>query len=74
MPFTATDFSSTTVPLIFNVTVDCFSTTPSSVSFPSYTVLYDLLVIVNPAEESSYAYSPVCPALGTAHTESDGLL
>ena len=37
-------------------------------------MLYDLLVIVSPAEESSYAYSPVCPALGTAHTESDGLL
>ena len=66
--------SSATFPLIFNVTVDCFSTTPSSVSFPSYTVLYDLLVIVSPTEESSYAYSPVCPALGTAHTESDGLL
>ena len=74
VPFTATDFSSTTVPLIFNVTVEGFSTTPSNVNFPSYTVLYDLLVIVSPADESSYTYSPVCPALGTAHTESDGLL
>ena len=74
VPLTPTACSSATFPLIFNVTVDCFSTTPSSVSFPSYTVLYDLLVIVSPADESSYTYSPVCPALGTAHTASDGLL